>query len=447
MVNSEKGYVVFTEAMKATHTILVPNMLPMHFKIIGKVLGQAGYKVELLETSGPRIAEAGLKYVHNDTCYPAILVIGQFIDALQSGKYDPDKVALILFQTGGGCRASNYIHLLRKALEKAGLGHVPVISLSLAGLETHPGFRLTVPLAMKMMYGVLYGDLLMTLVNQCKPYELEPGSAQALAANWTERLAREMGEQASYRQVKANYRRILDDFAALPMEKTEKVLVCVVGEIFVKYSPLGNNNLEQFLVDEGAEVVIPGLLDFCLYCVYNNLLDHKLYGMQKRMQLAYRAAYRYLLGKERDLIDIMVRHGRFAPPTLFTHTIGLVQGTISMGVKMGEGWLLTAEMLELADKGVSNIVCTQPFGCLPNHICGKGMMKPVKAQHPEINIVAIDYDAGATKVNQENRLKLMLANAQQRRAPLPVQEAAAPLQATARTDESQPASGEFLRAV
>ena len=297
------------------------------------------------------------------------------------------------------------------------------------------------------MYGVLYGDLLMTLVNQCKPYELEPGSAQALAANWTERLAREMGEQASYRQVKANYRRILDDFAALPMEKTEKVLVGVVGEIFVKYSPLGNNNLEQFLVDEGAEVVIPGLLDFCLYCVYNNLLDHKLYGMQKRMQLAYRAAYRYLLGKERDLIDIMVRHGRFAPPTLFTHTIGLVQGTISMGVKMGEGWLLTAEMLELADKGVSNIVCTQPFGCLPNHICGKGMMKPVKAQHPEINIVAIDYDAGATKVNQENRLKLMLANAQQRRAPLPVQEAAAPLQATARTDESQPASGEFLRAV
>ena len=447
MVNQEKGYVVFTEEMKKTHTILVPNMLPMHFKLIGKVLERSGYKMELLETSGPQIAETGLKYVHNDTCYPAILVIGQFIDALQSGKYDPDKVALILFQTGGGCRASNYIHLLRKALEKAGLGHVPVISLSLAGLETHPGFRLTVPLAMKMMYGVLYGDLLMTLVNQCKPYELEPGSAQALAANWTERLAREMGEQASYRQVKANYRRILDDFAALPIEKTEKVLVGVVGEIFVKYSPLGNNNLEQFLVDEGAEAVVPGLLDFCLYCVYNNLLDRKLYGMQKNVQLAYKIAYQYLVNKEKDMIDAIREQGRFEPPTLFTHTVSLVQGTISMGVKMGEGWLLTAEMLELADKGVSNIVCTQPFGCLPNHICGKGMMKPVKAQHPEINIVAIDYDAGATKVNQENRLKLMLANAQQRRAPLPVQEAAAPLQATARTDESQPASGEFLRAV
>ena len=412
MTDQEKGYVVFTEEMKKTHTILVPNMLPMHFKIIGKVMERSGYKVELLETSGPRIAETGLKYVHNDTCYPAILVIGQFIDALQSGRYDPDRVALILFQTGGGCRASNYIHLLRKALEKAGMGHVPVISLSLAGLEKHPGFRLTLPLVMKMMYGVLYGDLLMTLVNQCKPYETERGAAQALADSWTERLAEEMTSgRAGYRQVKANYRRILDQFAAIPVERTEKVKVGIVGEIFVKYSPLGNNNLEQFLVDEGAEAVIPGLLDFCLYCVYNNLLDHKLYGMQKRVQLAYRIAYRYLVNKERDMIEAIRSHGRFTPPTLFTHTISLVQGTISMGVKMGEGWLLTAEMLELADKGVNNIVCTQPFGCLPNHIVGKGMIRKLKDDYPYSNIVAIDYDPGATKINQENRIKLMLANA------------------------------------
>ena len=412
MTDQEKGYVVFTEEMKKTHTILVPNMLPMHFKLIGKVMERSGYKVELLETSGPRIAETGLKYVHNDTCYPAILVIGQFIDALQSGRYDPDRVALILFQTGGGCRASNYIHLLRKALEKAGMGHVPVISLSLAGLEKHPGFRLTLPLVMKMMYGVLYGDLLMTLVNQCKPYETERGAAQALADSWTERLAEEMTSgRAGYRQVKANYRRILDQFAAIPVERTEKVKVGIVGEIFVKYSPLGNNNLEQFLVDEGAEAVIPGLLDFCLYCVYNNLLDHKLYGMQKRVQLAYRIAYRYLVNKERDMIEAIRSHGRFTPPTLFTHTISLVQGTISMGVKMGEGWLLTAEMLELADKGVNNIVCTQPFGCLPNHIVGKGMIRKLKDDYPCSNIVAIDYDPGATKINQENRIKLMLANA------------------------------------
>ncbi len=406
------NYIPFTEEMKKTHTILVPNMLPMHFKLIGKVLEQEGYKVKLLETSGPHIAETGLKYVHNDTCYPAILVIGQFMDTLQSGAYDKDKVALILFQTGGGCRASNYIHLLRKALEKAGMGHVPVISMSLTGLEKHPGFRLTFPLMRRIVYGALYGDLLMTLVNQTKPYEVEPGSAQALADEWTERLAREMGTgRHSYALVKRNFRRMLDAFAALAVEKREKVKVGIVGEIFVKYSPLGNNNLEQFLVDEGAEVVIPGLLDFCLYCCYNFLLDFKLYGMGKRWQFIYRMAYRYLLGKEKDMIDMMTAHGRFEPPTLFTHTVSLVQGTISMGVKMGEGWLLTAEMLELADKGVNNIVCTQPFGCLPNHICGKGMMKPIKATHPDINIVAIDYDAGATKVNQENRIKLMLANA------------------------------------
>ena len=411
--NRERTYVPFTEEMKSTHTILVPNMLPMHFKIIGKVMEKEGYHVKLLETYGPHIAETGLKYVHNDTCYPAILVIGQFMDALKSGEYDPDKVALVQFQTGGGCRASNYIHLLRKALKNAGMGQVPVISLSMTGLEDHPGFRLTLPLIMRMMYGVLYGDMLMSLVNQTKHYEVERGSAQALADRWTDRLAEEMGngERHSYRMVKANYRRILDDFAALPVEKTDKVMVGVVGEIFVKYSPLGNNNLEQFLVDEGAEVVIPGLLDFCLYCVYNNILDYRLYGMQKKVQFAYKIAYRYLLNKERDMIDIMRQDGRFMPPTLFTHTISLVQGYIGMGVKMGEGWLLTAEMLELADKGVNNIVCTQPFGCLPNHICGKGMMKPIKAKDSNINIVAIDYDAGATKVNQENRLKLMLANA------------------------------------
>ena len=406
-------YVPFTEDMKATHTILVPNMLPMHFKIIGKVMEREGYKVKLLETQGPHIAETGLKYVHNDTCYPAILVIGQFLDALQNGGYDPDEVALVLFQTGGGCRASNYIHLLRKALKKAGMGQVPVISLSMTGLENHPGFQLTLPLVRKMLYGVLYGDLLMNLVNQTKPYELEKGSAQALADRWTDRLAEEMtaSSKHNYKTVKANYHRILDDFAALPMEKSEKVMVGIVGEIFVKYSPLGNNNLEQFLVDEGAEVVIPGLLDFCLYCAYNFVLDYKLYGMGKKWHFIYQIAFNYLLKKEQDIIDIMKADGRFTPPTIFTHTISLVQGTISMGVKMGEGWLLTAEMLELADKGVNNIVCTQPFGCLPNHICGKGMMKPIKAKDSNINIVAIDYDAGATKVNQENRLKLMLANA------------------------------------
>ncbi len=411
-------YVPFTKEMKKDYTILVPTMLPMHFKMIISILRTYGYRIDLLETSGPEIAEMGLRYVHNDTCYPAILVIGQLMQALTSGKYDPHKVAMVQFQTGGGCRASNYISLLRKALEKAGYGYVPVISFSLAGIEKHPGFQLSVGKLHAMLYGVLYGDLLMTLVNQCRAYELDKGQAQRLADRWTERLGREMGQggKVSYRRVRENYRAILRDFAAIPMEKRDAVKVGVVGEIFVKYSPLGNNNLEQFLTGEGAEVVVPGLIDFCLYCVYNNILDHELLG---RGSLAsyeiYKIAYRFLCKKKNEMSAIIREDGHFNAPTPFEHTVTLGKDYIHSGVKMGEGWLLTSEMLELAESGVKNIVCTQPFGCLPNHICGKGMMKPIKERNPDVNIVAIDYDAGATKVNQENRLKLMLANARENR--------------------------------
>lgn len=408
----EQTYISFTEEMKRDYTILIPNMLPMHFTLISKVLQNFGFHTELLLTQGQQIKDTGLKYVHNDTCYPAILVIGQFIDALQSGKYDPHKVALILFQTGGGCRASNYINLLRKALEKAGYGYVPVVSMSLAGLEDHPGFQLTLPLLHRLLYAVLYADLLMLLRNQCRPYEVRSGESEALAQEWTNRLAKEMDGNAkiSYRIVKENYRKIIEDFDRIPRTEEHKARVGVVGEIFVKYSPLGNNNLEDFLIKEGAEVTVPGLLDFCLYCVYNNLIDVKLLGRNKIRYPVYRLAYRFCIGKQQDLIDMIRTHSSFEPPTPFDHTVSLVQGYIGIGTKMGEGWLLTAEMLELADKGIKNIVCTQPFGCLPNHICGKGMMKPLKEKNPDINIVAIDYDAGSTAVNQENRIKLMLAN-------------------------------------
>ncbi|MCM1149168.1 MAG: 2-hydroxyacyl-CoA dehydratase [Butyricicoccus sp.] len=410
------SYIPFTVEMKKTHTILVPTMLPMHFELIISVMETYGYKMELLRSSGPEIAETGLKYVHNDTCYPAILVIGQFIDALQSGKYDPERVALVLFQTGGGCRASNYVSLLRKALERAGYGYVPVLAFSIAGLEKHPGFRLSAKKLYGMMYAILYGDLLMTLVNQCKPYELRPGQAEALAEDWTTRLGRELGTgRTSYRKIKENYARIVRDFAAIPREKREAVKVGVVGEIFVKYSPLGNNDLEKFLVSEGAEVVVPGLIDFCLYCVYNSIEDYRLYGRGPVSHHFYALAYKLLCRKKRDMAEAIAAGG-FEPPTPFERTAGLARGYISNGTKMGEGWLLTAEMLELAESGVKNIVCTQPFGCLPNHICGKGMMRPIKERNPEVNIVAIDYDAGATKVNQENRLKLMLSNARARAA-------------------------------
>ena len=408
----EKTYISFTEEMQKDYTVLVPNMLPMHFTLIAKVFQNFGIRAELLLTQGQHIKDTGLKYVHNDTCYPAILVIGQFIDALQSGKYDPHKTALILFQTGGGCRASNYINLLRKALEKAGYGYVPVISMSLAGLEDHPGFHMGIKMVHRLMYAVLYGDLLMLLRNQCRPYELRKGESEELAMEWTDRLAKEMdtGSKISYKKVKENYRKIIADFKKIPCAEGKRVRVGVVGEIFVKYSPLGNNNLEDFLVKEGAEVTVPGLLDFCLYCVYNNMMDTEKLGRNKMQYPIWKIAYRFFTKKQNDLIAVIKECSDFDPPTPFAHTVSLIQGYIGIGAKMGEGWLLTAEMLELADKGVKNIVCTQPFGCLPNHICGKGMMRPIKEKNPDINIVAIDYDAGATAVNQENRIKLMLAN-------------------------------------
>ena len=415
----EKNYIPFNKEMKKDYTILVPTMLPMHFKMLLSVLRTYGYNMELLETDGPEIAATGLKYVHNDTCYPAILVIGQFIHAMQSGKYDPEKTALILFQTGGGCRASNYISLLRKALEKAGFGHVPVISMSLAGIETHPGFDLSISQYISMACAVFYGDLLMALVNQLRPYEKVPGTAQRMADAWTEKLGRELGagpRRGPFR-LKKNYRRIIADFAAIEREPRDTVRVGVVGEIFVKYSPLGNNNLEDFLVSEGAEVEVPGLIDFMLYCVYNQIIDYRLYrraGLP--LFIAYQLAYRFLCKLKRDMIRCIKQEGSFRAPTPFEQVTKMSEGYLGVGVKMGEGWLLTAEMLELSESGAENIVCTQPFGCLPNHICGKGMMKPIKDKNPNVNIVAIDYDAGATRVNQENRIKLMLANARHRKA-------------------------------
>ncbi|MBQ7936032.1 MAG: 2-hydroxyacyl-CoA dehydratase [Clostridia bacterium] len=409
----ERYYIPFTKEMKKDYTILIPTMLPMHFKMIIGVLKTYGYQMELLEKSGPEITEIGLKYVHNDTCYPAILVVGQFIEALQSGAYDPHKTALMLFQTGGGCRASNYISLLRKALKKAGYEYVPVISFSFVGVEDHPGFKLSFPKIRGMLYGVLYGDLLMSLINQTRPYEVQKGEAERLADHWCRILSAELGagRAVSYRKVKENYREILKDFAVIEKIPRKAVKVGVVGEIFVKYSPLGNNDLEKFLVSEGAETVVPGLMDFLLYCVYNSLVDHQLYGKGFWQYQGMKLAYRYLCNKKHHLIAAMKEEGHFTPPTPFEETVKMAEGYISHGTKMGEGWLLTAEMLELAHSGVKNIVCTQPFGCLPNHICGKGMMKPIKEKNPDVNIVAIDYDAGATKVNQENRLKLMLANA------------------------------------
>ena len=262
----EKTYIPFTEQMKRDYTILIPTMLPRHFRLIASILHTYGYNVEVLDNCGPEVAEQGLGYVHNDACYPAVLVIGQFLQAVKQPGRDPRKLALMLFQTGGGCRASNYVSLLRKALKRAGYDYIPVIGFSLGNLEKHPGFSLSPRQLLSLLNAVIYGDLLMTLVNQTKPYELEAGAAENLAESWTERLGRELGQKGHnrWKLVKENCRAIIADFAAIEREPRDTVKVGVVGEIFVKYSPLGNNDLERFLVGEGAEVVVPGLLDFCL---------------------------------------------------------------------------------------------------------------------------------------------------------------------------------------
>lgn len=411
MENQER--IVFTKQMKGEYTILVPTMLPTHFGLIINVLNEHGYNAKLLENKGKNVVDSGLKYVHNDTCYPALLVIGQMLDAIESGDYDKNKIAFLITQTGGGCRASNYIHLLRKALKKSGYDYIPVISLNFNGMEKNPGFVLTLPMLHRMFYCVLYGDLFMLIGNQTRAYEIEKGATDKLIDKWAVKLANEMKGRGflSYRRVKNNYRKILEDFNAIPIKKTDKVKVGIVGEIFVKFSPLGNNNLEEFLLAENAEIVMPGLLDFCMYCVYNGISDHNIYGKGGLGYYGNKIGYWLLTKKQAEMIECVKEYSEFRAATEFEHTRKMVEEYIGYGTKMGEGWLLTAEMVELIDQGINNIVCTQPFGCLPNHIVGKGKMKMIKERHPQANIVAVDYDPGATKINQENRVKLMLANA------------------------------------
>lgn len=405
--------VVFTKEMRDSgYTILIPTMLPRHFEMIAKVAGAYGYRAEVLENTGPATIENGLRYVHNDTCYPAQLVIGQFIHALESGKYDPHRVALLFTQTGGGCRASNYISLLRKALKKAGYDYVPVISLNFAGLEQNPGFHISLPMLRRLVYAVLYGDLLMLLENQCRPYEVHAGATRALSDRLTDTLSQQLGRKShlSYREIRRTYAEVVRAYASIERRKEKRLRVGIVGEIFVKFSPLANNSLEQFLIDEGAEPVVPGLLGFAQYCIYNAIVDTELYGRGKRFRHIFRFAHRFVLKKQNHLIEAVTKNSDFMPPADFEMTRKLAAECIGLGVKMGEGWLLPGEMLDLIHNGINNIVCTQPFGCLPNHIVGKGMMKPIREKHPEANIVAVDYDAGATVINQQNRIKLMLAN-------------------------------------
>ena len=390
-------------------------MLPIQLGLICQLMRNYGFNMELLDTEGPGIVDQGLKNVHNDTCYPALLVIGQLMDAIESGKYDTHKIALILPQTGGGCRASNYIHLMRKALVNNGYSYIPVISLNFSGLEDNPGFKLTPQMLLQVAYGVLVGDLIMQIYNQCRPYEVVPGSSQKAVElcmkTITERFT---GNRfIHYSEVRRLYRFVLEVFGRVKLDHSKpKKKVGVVGEIYVKFSPLGNNHLEDFLVAENCEPVLPGLMDFCLYSIYNGVIDHELYGRSSKVAMRNQMLYHFVLGKQKDMIRLIEQHGKFRAPAKFDEVRKLSQQIIGQGVKMGEGWLLPAEMVELITEGVNNIVCTQPFGCLPNHIAGKGMIRKIREHYPQANIVAVDYDPSASKINQENRIKLMLSSAE-----------------------------------
>ena len=410
-----ESYPRFTPDMKKTHKILIPNMAPVQFRLMAAIMEQAGYQCELLENCGSQVAELGLKYVHNDTCYPALLVIGQFLDALNSGKYDLDHTALIITQTGGGCRASNYIHLLRKALVKAGYGQIPVVSLNFSGLEKGSGFPLTLTMIRRLLSVIHYGDLLVTLRAQTEPYEINKGETEAMQEKWIGRLRELFLQDKGWhgREVKANMPKIAADFASIPVKRVPKIKVGVVGEIYVKYSPLGNNDLEKFLASQDCEVNIPGLMGFVQYCVYNFSETARLYGGNV-LTLNASSLLLNIIGKtEKVMIDSLKANGYHAPMP-FLELVKQADGVISTGTKMGEGWLLTAEMVELVRTGYENIVCAQPFGCLPNHICGKGVINRIRELYPTANITPIDYDPGATRVNQENRIKLMLAVARER---------------------------------
>ncbi len=413
----KNGRLLFTKEMKKEYTILVPDMLPIHFNIMRHIYTNEGYKVALLDNAGERVKSLGLKYTHNDICYPALLVTGQFLDALTSGAYDPHKVALIIMQTGGGCRASNYIHIIRKALARAGFDYVPVISFNLSGTESNPGFHLNLTLIRRMLAGVIYGDLIMLLSNQTRPYELEKGETDRMLQHWVDQIGDQFKRYKGYslKEMAANFRDIIRSFASIRRDMSrKKVRVGIVGEIYVKFAAFANNGLEQFLAEQDCEVMVPGLLGFLMFKVDARIQDHRIYGGRKIVSVLATKLLNYLEKIEKAFMEAVDQYSDFVQLSAYQETKPPMQKLIGLGNRMGEGWFLPAEMVELIVHGYENIICTQPFGCLPTHICGKGMVHKIKQLYPDSNIVPVDYDPGATRVNQENRIKLMLSVAREK---------------------------------
>ncbi len=403
---------LFSEEMKREYTILIPQMAPFHFDLLETALRQEGFKTKLLDNCGKNIAAEGVKYVHNDSCYPAVLVIGQMIDAIKNHIAERDKIAVLITQTGGGCRASNYIHLLRKALKKAGLEQVPVISLNISGLESNPGFKPSYRFWLKALVSVLYGDLIQLLYNKVKPYEVFDGATEQATsqAKAVVKASYEKRQILSNKRIRQVARAIIALFDAVEVKHTDIPKVGIVGEIYVKFSSIGNNNLEDMLRSENCEIVLPPLMDFILFKLDYRALEVDWYGGKKVKKLAANWLIDFI-EKKRSIVNRELQAFHYEAFVAFAELKNYVKGIISRGNRMGEGWLLTAEMIELIQHGAPNIVCTQPFGCLPNHISGKGVFKILREKFPMSNIIAIDYDPGASEVNQRNRIKLMLSNA------------------------------------
>ncbi len=405
--------VPFTEEMRKDYTILAPQMSPIHFDVIEAAFRACGYNFEILGNDNRRAVDVGLKYVNNDACYPSLMVVGQIMDALLSGKYDLNKVAVIMTQTGGGCRATNYVGFIRRALEKAGMPQIPVISLNLGGIETNPGFHLNAEMLMRVAYAAIFGDIFMRCVYRMRPYEQTKGSVEEVHQKWLKKCREFVSRKhMSFATFNKMCRQIVEDFDAIPITNEVKPRVGIVGEILVKYAPAANNYLVDLLESEGAEAVVPDLVDFMLYCFYNQIYKADYLGMSKKTSMISRFGIRgieFLRGSARRAFE---KSTHFTPPCSIYETVENAKTIVSIGNQTGEGWFLTGEMIELIHGGVNNIVCTQPFACLPNHVVGKGVIKELRKHYPLSNIVAIDYDPGASEVNQLNRIKLMLSTAQ-----------------------------------
>ncbi len=407
--------VMFTKEMQADYTILAPQMAPTHFELIEAALEESKLKLRLLPNVSSDDIECGLRYVNNDACYPSIIVIGQLINALVSGAYDPDKTAVIITQTGGGCRATNYVAFLRRGLKAAGFPQVPVISISVQGIESNPGVELSLPEMKKILQAAIFGDLLDSVLTRVRPYEVEAGSANRLKEYWMEEVKEFFRKNPKKYKYKNLVNDIVDAFEDFPIKDIpRKPRVGIVGEILVKFHPDANNNVVDVIEEEGCEAVVPNLIDFFLYCSYNTIWGAKELGKSKLVAFVSRMAISLLEFFRRPIRKRLEKSKRFRPLSNIFELAKGAKNILKLGHATGEGWFLTAEMVELIKDGAPNIICAQPFACLPNHVVGKGMIKEVRRQYPEANIVPVDYDPGASEVNQLNRIKLMISQALKR---------------------------------